>query len=453
MSTRFSYSRYLYWCALSGLVFLSACSSNQIYRSQLEICKYQGAGSCSESSLQVSGVNNADEYHLGFVEYSDQGQLRTRAQMNAVLEQYRAIAAKDDVLLTVFVHGWHHSAQPEDDNISSFRGMLELLSKNEHLGSQQQGRKRRKVLGIYVGWRGDSITVPYVKGLTFWDRKNTAHDVGQQGVTELLLKLEEIVNVKTGMTPENPPPNISKLVVIGHSFGGAVLFSSLHKILVDRFINSQRGKTFSGDAEGFGDLVVLINPAFEALRFAGLYDLSQEYCRGYFASQVPKLAILTSEADYATKFAFPTGRFFSTIFESHVTLTDRNYCTGPGSANMQTLQIDEGAADRNTVGHFTPYLTHRLNPVSITALQKDSRQLIQIQNDWAGQSNADTLDFNGSRLTSLGRTTQLNPYLNIQVDKELIRNHNDIWGDQIINFISELVIISTTPSFDPDPEQ
>ncbi len=36
--------------------------------------------------------------------------------------------------------------------------------------------------------------MPYLNAVTFWDRKNTAHDVGQLGVTELLLKLEEIVN-------------------------------------------------------------------------------------------------------------------------------------------------------------------------------------------------------------------------------------------------------------------
>ena len=424
---------------------LSGCSSNQMYRSQFETCNYQKTGSCSKNAIQVSAADNANQYHLSFVEYDDQGQLRARAQMDAVLDNYRDIAVNDDVLLTVFVHGWHHSAQPKDDNIASFRGMLELLSKNEQLGSQQQGRKPRKVLGLYVGWRGDSITLPYVKDLTFWGRKNTAHDVGQQGVTELLLKLEEIINVKTGLTPENPPPLNSRLVVIGHSFGGAVLFTSLQKILADRFIASERGKTFSGNAEGFGDLVVLLNPAFEALRFGALYDLSQEACRGYFPGQLPKLAILTSEADYATKFAFPAGRLFSTLLESHVTLTDRHYCTKPGKAGMQALPVDEGAADRQTVGHFSPYLTHRLDAAS-TSPRLSDHQLISIQNDWATQNIADKLDFNGSQLTSLGRSTQLNPYLNIQVDKELIKNHNDIWGERVVDFISELVIIATTPA-------
>ena len=69
----------------------------------------------------------------------------------------------------------------------------------------------------------------------------------------------------------------------------------------------------------------------------------------------------------------------------------------------------------------------------------------KIQETWAKQGLADTLDFNGSKLTSLGRTTPLNPYLNVQVNKKLIGDHNDIWGEEIVNFISELVILSTTP--------
>jgi hypothetical protein len=297
---------------------------------------------------------------------------------------------------------------------------------------------------LYIGWRGDSINVPYLNGITFWDRKNTAHDVGQQGVTEVLLKLEEIVNVKIGMEEEDPPPMNSRLVVIGHSFGGAVVYTSLQKIMSDRFIDSRRGKTFQDDAKGFGDLVVLMNPAFEAIRFAALYDLSQEGCRGYFKTQLPRLVILTSEADYATKYAFPAGRFFSTLFESHITL-DRHYCTKPGKQGVQAMQISESAADKNTVGHFEPYLSHRLDPAVSLKQRKTDFQIKQLQTEWAEHTNDVPLDFPGSQLKSLNRTNPLNPYLNIQVDKELISDHNDIWQEQIVAFIRDLILISTTP--------
>ena len=426
------------------ILILTACSSNEIYRSDYKICNYKAAGDCVKNALQVYALDKKDEYRLGFVEYDDQGQLRDRKQMNAVLGEYQRLAASDDVLLITFVHGWHHSAQPEDGNIVSFRKMLAEVSKMEGTGSEQQGRKKRKVIGLYIGWRGDSISVPYVNDLTFWDRKNTAHDVGQQGVTEVLLKLEEIVNVKIGIEEENPPPMTSRLVVIGHSFGGAVVYTSLQKVMADRFIDSRRGKTFQDDAKGFGDLVVLMNPAFEAMRFASLYDLSQEGCRGYFNTQLPKLAILTSEADYATKYAFPTGRIFSTLFESHLTL-DRHYCNKPGKSGIQAMQINEGEADRNTVGHFKPYLTHRLNLTADEQVRKDDFQIKRLQTVWSEHTNEISVDFVGSQLESLNRTNPLNPYLNISVEKKLVNDHNDIWRPQIVAFIRDLIVISTTP--------
>jgi len=430
--------------SLTLALLLVACSSNDIYRSDYKTCDYKTSGDCAKSALQVHAPDGKDEYRLGFVEYDDQGQLRDPKQMAAVIDEYRRIAASEDVLLITFVHGWHHSAQPEDGNIVSFRKMLTEVSAMEGIGSEQQARKKRKVLGLYVGWRGDSMSVPYVNNVTFWDRKNTAHKVGQQGVTEVLLKLEEIVNVKIGIEEENPPPMTSRLVVIGHSFGGAVVYGSLQKVLAARFIDSRRGKTFQGDAKGFGDLVVLMNPAFEALRFAALYDLSQENCRGYFKTQLPKLAILTSEADYATKYAFSIGRSFSTLFETHVTL-DRHYCNKPGNKGVQAMRVSEGQADRNTVGHFEPYLTHRLNPTTDTKVRKEDFQIKQLQTAWENHTNDVALEFVGSQLESLNRTNPLNPYLNIKVDKELINDHNDIWRPQIVAFIRDLIVISTTP--------
>ncbi len=430
--------------SLTLVLFLTACSSNEIYRSDYKTCNYEASGDCFENALQIHAPGEKEEYYLSFVEYDDQGQLRDPKQMNAVLDEYRRLAISDDVLLITFVHGWHHSAQSGDGNIISFRKMLAEVSKTEGAGSKQQGRKKRKVMGLYIGWRGDSISIPYVNGVTFWDRKNTAHNVGQQGVTEVLLRLEEIVNVKVGIGEENPPPATSRLVVIGHSFGGAVVYSSLQKVLADRFIGSRRGQTFQGDAEGFGDLVVLMNPAFEAMRFASLYDLSQQGCRGYFSTQLPKLAILTSEADYATKYAFFVGRFFSTLFDSHLTL-DRHFCNKPGKNGMQAMRVSEGEADRNTVGHFKPYLTHRLKPTTDKKIRKDNFQIKQLQTVWSEHTNDVPVDFVGSQLESLKRTNPLNPYLNIKVDKKLIKDHNDIWQPQIIAFIRDLIIISTTP--------
>ncbi len=423
---------------LTVLFIFSGCSTNSPYRTSLNVCKPAIQTDCSSSAIIHNQANKTDEYYLGFVEFDDQGQIRERNQMQSVVNTFYDIAAQEDVLLITFVHGWHHNAASDDENVKSFQKLLARISRVESQSTQQSNRPARKVLGLYIGWRGESIEVPYVNDLTFWERKNTAENVGLMGVTEVLLKLEEIVNVKAGMETTEPKPLNSRMVVIGHSFGGAVVFTALQQILSDRFIDSRRAKTFSGDAQGFGDLVVLVNPAFEAMHFATLYDISQQHCRNYFPTQLPKLAILTSQSDLATKWAFPAGRFFSTFMESHSTLT-RHYCENNKPIAME---IKEGNADITTIGHFEPYQTHYLDAISNTKRS----EFAKLRTIWSSQKAGDSLDFEGSRLSHLNRTHPLNPYLNIKVSSELIANHNDIWGDEVVSFLRDLIVISTLPN-------
>ncbi len=418
-------------------LFLAGCSTNTAYRTNMNVCTPTSKTSCASSAMLYQSPKQADEYYLGFVEFDDQGQVRERKQMQNVLNTFYNIAAKEDVLLVTFVHGWHHNAASDDTNVKSFEKTLSAISRVESKNAVDDNRIARKVLGLYIGWRGESVEIPYVNDLTFWERKNTAQNVGLIGVTELLLKLEEIVNVKAGMETTEPKPLNSRMIVIGHSFGGAVVFSALQQVLSDRFIDSRRNKTYSSDAQGFGDLVILVNPAFEAMRYATLYDISQQDCRNYFPSQLPKLVILTSEHDMATKTAFPMGRFFSTLFETHGTL-QRHYCK---DGHPVAMNIKEGEADRTAIGHFKPYQTHILEVVPDYKPTKTS----ELKTVWSAQQAGNSLDFEGCRLTHLNRTHPLNPYLNIKVDAELISDHNDIWGDEIVGFLRDLIAISTMP--------
>lgn len=431
-----------YLLVLSLLLMAAGCAQNIQYRPKYDTCTYSKPGDCATNALQTHALNQNDEYTLGFVEFDDQGQLRDRNQMQSVLDTYYKLTSGNDVLLIVFVHGWHHSAEPGDENIQRFRELLVRLSRAEHTNARQHALRARKVLGVYLGWRGDSISIPYLNGITFWDRKNTAHTVGLQGVTEVLLKLEEIVNVKGAMELAGKKPVNSRLVVIGHSFGGAVVYTSLQQVLADRFIGSRVGKAYVGDAGGYGDLVVLVNPAFEATRFATLFDISQEGCRRYAHTQLPKLVILTSKKDYATKYVFPFGRFFSTMFESD-TVLHRHECTSHGE---KELLVDEGEASRNTVGHFAPYITHDLVPAKTKQLRGAAFTFQKLKNTWSNQIPGGTLHFEDTDLVHLDKTTPLNPYLNISVDGRLIPNHNDIWGDAVVSFIRDLIVVSTLPA-------
>ncbi|HFD40674.1 MAG TPA: esterase, partial [Anaerolineae bacterium] len=189
---------------------------------------------CPEHAIQV--YENATEpqrrYWLGFIEFDDQGQLFDRRQMEAVLEDLAR--QPGELLIVVFVHGWKHSAAPGDDNIAGFRQALGDLAEMEAVGSENP----RQVAGIYIGWRGESITVPVIKELTFWDRKNTSHKVGNGGVTEVFNRIDLIRRMKNGTAENQAGP--TRLAIVGHSFGGAVVFSAVDEILSDRFIASLR---------------------------------------------------------------------------------------------------------------------------------------------------------------------------------------------------------------------
>jgi pimeloyl-ACP methyl ester carboxylesterase len=423
---------------------LFGCTGLVQYRTDYTPCMITDpARDCPNQAIQEyrPAGSSAPGYLMGFIEFDDQGQLfDQRAQMTHVMARVDEDAASgEDLIMVVFVHGWKHNAHTGDDNIGHFRQGIYKLSETEFELSQAQGRRARRVVGIYVGWRGLSATAPVLKELTFWDRKNTAHKVGHGEVTEILNRLEQIRRTKDALAA-NGKSN-SRLVIIGHSFGAAVVYSSVEQILESRFVQTAGPAGSATDVEGFGNLVVLVNPAFEALLYMPLRDLSTE--RGtYFASQLPVLAILTSEADDATKIAFPTGRWFSTRFEKERDVTRYN----PISHSTET--IDEAGVNITAVGHFEPFRTHYLRAegkaasgVAITASESAQSQLRASQS-WEDDHPGSTIDFIGSQLTRTDNSAGRDPYLLIKVDKALIPNHNDIWDDRVREFVTQLILIA-----------
>ncbi|MFA6052282.1 MAG: hypothetical protein WC762_06805 [Methylobacter sp.] len=68
-----------------------------------------------------------------------------------------------------------------------------------------------------------------------------------------------------------------------------------------------------------------------------------------------------------------------------------------------------------------------------------------LQSLWSQQKMSGSFAFENTELIHLGKTVPNNPYLNIQVDQDLIEGHNDVWRDEIVSFLRDLIMISTTP--------
>lgn len=396
------------------------------------------------------------DYTVGFVEFNDQGDAWSVAkdpgaarQMDLVVDYLNQQAATQDLLLVAFVHGWHHTAKGQvpgaahaDANVETFQQVLQGLAQEEAqraIDARPQ-RPPRPVVGVYVGWRGDSITLPYLDNLTFWDRKNTAAQVGHGGVTQLLSEIELVkrtqdskarmaAGVANSASPcepgagadAKPITSDTRLVVVGHSFGGLVVQSAVGQILEDRAVRT-KGGDFGCQlgVEGFGNLVVLINPAFEAQRYAVLHDMATRR-RFYPPDQLPVEMILTSQADQATKRLFPLGRHVSTVFDR------------------------DGWNPRNVtaVGHYRPYITHTLSREAAAAPTQATLKQV-----WIDKSRADTdICVAGLTLRRLQLSAR-NPYLNVSVSGDLIKDHNDIDEPDIINFIKKMIMLSAQTEAD-----
>ena len=434
--------------AVFGLVFfaITACAPFQQYRTVYPaVCVSPTpapSDECEKHAIQRLPTKNGSSYLLGFIEFDDQGQLWDRKQMSNVLGAIEHDASTKDLLIVVFVHGWKHSAAPGDGNIETFRKALANLSDAETSIATLTHAPPREVAGVYLGWRGGSVPVPVLENVTFWDRKNTAEKVGHGNVTEVLGRLELIKEAKNSTTAGEKK---TRFVIVGHSFGGAVVTTALTQILTSRFIVTEGPAGLQSNVRGFADLVVLINPAIEALQFASLSDMATE--RGsYFQSQLPVMLELTSEHDYATRYAFSFGRTFSTLFEN-----TRDNVKRFNAVTRKDETIDEGDATETAVGHFEPYRTHRLYPVGKSeraqlkamSVEQSMQLFAQASSDWANDKPGSKIQFGEVMLERTSSSAGRNPYLFTYVDKKLIEDHNDIDDPRIIEFIKQLILIST----------
>lgn len=416
---------------LIASVLISGCATNKGHRTDFaSICEYKKRDDCPISGFTRQKTNNS-EYHLGFIEFDDQGFIQGRDRKDAVMKQVRervdiASQSEKPVLLLTFIHGWHHNAEgnPEDRDIFRFRE--ELLAKAADSYADHE------VVGIYLGWRGRVVRGP-LDFATFWNRKNTAHEVGQNGMTAVLLELEDAVKGYPVRNSDN------KMITIGHSFGGAALYSALKGVLADRFIQSRPFGT-TNQVDGFGDLVLLMNPAFESLQYQSLFELSQYNCLPYPETQLPKFMVLASKQDKAVGITFQIGRAPYTLFENHEEKMAKR-CRTPHDKEDE-YPVNQWRADMIAIGHHAAYSSHQLQNRTLPVLENKT---LNSQASWLSYQKSGGRIIpvtNSVEIKDYDKTLANNPYMSIFVVDDLIPGHNEIWGQEIVEFVSEVIQIT-----------
>jgi hypothetical protein len=368
---------------------------------------------------------DAARVHLGVVEFDEQGELFDKPAFARLMDEAGAIARNDGALVLLFIHGWNHNAQPCDSNLIAFEQALQQIAKlDAELCAASPACAQRKVIGIYAGWRGLSLSAPVLKRLTFWSRKNAAHRMGQQGIVRLVSELSKIRASRSS----------NRLALVGHSFGGAALYSATHHLFVSDIIQQRPrdgGAPTRSRPRRVADLAVLINPAFEALRLQPLVDVGES--EQWHPRQRPMLAVFTSVGDRATGTAFPIGRSVATLLQSH---------TYPAQRRM----------DVTAVGHYEGQLTHTLDAAPARAagrrIRNDVADWRAYQDDlqtpwspgWATLARHEPGQCAGHDARSPGRNCS-SPIMVVRVERDLIPDHNAIWGEDFAKFLYHFVAV------------
>jgi hypothetical protein len=232
------------------------------------------------------------------------------------------------------------------------------------------------------------------------------------------------------------------MIMIGHSFGAWILYNAVAGSLIESL-------TYGRDTDGpdavnprYADMVVLLNPAFEASRYTPLHRVATSV--RYSRYQAPLLVSVTSAADWATRRAFPVGRFINTAFE-------------------RAAGDEERVAIKYTMGHMPEYITHELRAsdeqpaecarwVPLRRIRDPEQRRLQAgENKKAEEANIDR--FPGARRAlearwqrafcggTLLQHVQHDPnsiIWNVHTDASVMNGHNDINNDRLFEFVRQL---------------
>lgn len=403
---------------VAGLV-LMGCAPNKAYYLD---CPERG---CEPNYIKPYIVEH-DGYDLAFVEFTERGNVFDRDQLEGVIDHVKDYA-EDGATVVVFVHGWKHNANPSDPNLLDFKAALSQAA-------AIQKQRERRLIGIYVGWRGLSLSVPLLKELTYWDRKAVAHEIGKGGVTELLVRLENHLD-------DSDDPNKNQYLMIGHSFGGAILLSSLSETLLERIVTPKTSDSdqqlnkeevyqaaienkLSGSCRAaeriagrpFGHGVVLLNAAVEANEIFQLKELVAQTC--FKDEQDRYMHILSSDADRAVTRIFRLAQLLGRRLTWSQEELERTY-------QGKQVSLTENDLDVYAVGHFEPFITGYLD-----ATDSNENGVV----DWDYRSyvdNDDHQDLDENHIPVRGNE----PLAFIVTNDVFMKNHNDVFNENVIAYL------------------
>jgi pimeloyl-ACP methyl ester carboxylesterase len=296
---------------------------------------------------QKNILNGQGAYKLAAIEFGELGSYADAYKVE-LKNTIDLLKKAERPLLVVYIHGWLNNATSDD--VGNFKRFLSRLAK-----SKQVRIHHYNVFGVYFAWPGKTVDIPYLKYLSFWNRKQAAERIASNG--DCLDAIEQLS--QTARLREN-----NYVFLIGHSFGGLILERTVEHTL----------RTLQGEkVRPPWDLALMLNPASDSVLARQLVsDLSDLYTYdsnpipgnplhwgGHFtpksggdpiAESQPTVVELQSENDTATGTVFPIGSKAGVIVNGHWAW---NQVAIPGTGTL----VSERAFYQSTPGN-DPYLVN-----------------------------------------------------------------------------------------------
>ena len=302
-------------------------------------------------------------YELRVVQLDDFGSFwePDRARDTIAAVEAQSLSSTSSTFVVLFIHGWHHNAAPDDQNLRDFSSWLAKLSAQLSQPARRAARERLtgsadfKLIGIYVGWRGRSLP-GLLDYATMWWRKSAAERVGDGDLSEFLERLQRIylranAYARYAKAPGHTP--LTGLVTVGHSFGGQALLKAVGRSLESAL--TQRAPCLTDAStppaaprslvaervaiDSFGDLNILLNPATEAYQFARIDGLYRQLA--YPSNQSPQLVVFSADNDVPRKFFFPIARALTRPFRPPFRGSYQGELWGQSLGEVQAQQTHE----------------------------------------------------------------------------------------------------------------
>ena len=357
-------------------------------------------------------------YELAFIEFGEQGSYQDPTQLQNAVDLIKRTARP---LVITYVHGWHHGAQSAD--VGKFCEWLSQISQSPLIRNTGF-----HPIGVYLGWRGESVTIPVVRQFTFFSRKAAAERLASN------FDCYDAIAAVSQAAREAHGAGGQYTVLIGHSFGGLVVERA-----VAHAINAEMHGHAAADRSLPADLILMVNPASDSIltrqMIAALYSRHTENSR-------PFLVSLTSTGDAATGLAFPVSTSLAATTKAF------NEVTPPGA--------DERESERRfytaTPGHNQFLINHETVKLHETIAAPGGLNALQTNLSHNLRGAVFTTDGAGGRLElwdlkPVGKVDV--PYWDVKVDPSIIKDHGDIWNPKAQAMMAAIFRM-TNPLMNPE---